>query len=465
MKGIDWAGLVRMGRTQAAGLLAHLPGRTPSQPLPDPLPKPLAGPEAAPRRAPTADDGTKSGPIKSGPIKSGPVGRLTGAALAGPAAIIARAAAPLKARLARQPAPLQAAKSVPAAAAPDRSRRIMRTAAVGVATLSVAFAAGNFVQSGAGAPDRGTAGPPRGAALATSDAGRGAGPGSAVAPTGIVELAAPAEAALAPPPAARALAAPSSAVLARADGPATPDILPAPGGATPVTALAAVAPAPACPVVFDLSARDGGLLDIALSAPCAAGRTVVLRHAGLAVSAALDDAGALALALPALDPAGAVALRFDDGTETAGAARVDLSELRRYAVQWQAPDAFALHAYEGAAAHGDPGHVSAASALAGAPAWPQPSGWMARLGDGLALVAEVYTFPVATGAAPRLSIEAEVTAATCGREILGETLLSIRGVVTVEDLTLVMPGCDDAIGDFLVLNNPLAGTTLASAAN
>ncbi|HMO73186.1 MAG TPA: hypothetical protein PKC84_16365, partial [Paracoccaceae bacterium] len=155
-----------------------------------------------------------------------------------------------------------------------------------------------------------------------------------------------------------------------------------------------------------------------------------------------------------------------DGSEALAAAAVDLSGLRRYAIQWQAPDAFALHAYEGGAGFGDPGHVSAASPHLASAGMPQVSGWLARLGDPvLPLVAEVYTFPDAPGAAPSLAIEAEVTLATCGREMLGETLLSVRGLVTAEELTLAMPGCDGAIGDFLVLNNPLSETTLASAAN
>ena len=85
------------------------------------------------------------------------------------------------------------------------------------------------------------------------------------------------------------------------------------------------------------------------------------------------------------------------------------------------------------------------------------------LGDAsapLPLLAEVYTLP-ATGKV-ELSVEAQVTAQTCGRELLGEMLDSRDGKVRVQDLSMAMPGCD-ALGDFIVLNNPRGDLTLASS--
>lgn len=442
MKGIDWAGLAEKGRAQAVGLMAHLPGRTPPEPLPHP--------EAAPWMAPKPAEGKGAGPFERLRGMAAALRRGGDGADAPAAGLLARAIAPLRARLSRP-----GAEAAPAVAAPDRSRRLMRTVAVGVATLSVAFVAGNFVQSDLGAPRQ-----------MNPEANPRTAGNAAAAPTGIVQLAAPAEATVAGAPAPAALPEPSAAALARADGPGLPaaPAVPAAPETLKQSETTVAAAAPACPVTLDLAAGAGGLLDVTFAAPCAAGETVVLRHAGLAFSAALDAAGGLSLTLPAFDAAGVVTLRLADGTDAEEAAPVDLSGLRRYAVQWQAPDAFALNAYEGGAAHGEPGHISASGPRAVTLA-PQPSGWMVRLGEGLPLVAEVYTFPDAPGAAPRLSIEAEVTEATCGREMLGETLLSVRGLVTVEELTLAMPGCEDAIGDFLVLNNPLSETTLAAAVN
>ena len=73
-----------------------------------------------------------------------------------------------------------------------------------------------------------------------------------------------------------------------------------------------------------------------------------------------------------------------------------------------------------------------------------------------ALMAEVYTFPTLTSdSAGRigLSVEAEVTAANCGRQIAAQTLQLKPGeTLRSRDVTLDMPACD-ANGDFLVLKN------------
>jgi hypothetical protein len=76
------------------------------------------------------------------------------------------------------------------------------------------------------------------------------------------------------------------------------------------------------------------------------------------------------------------------------------------------------------------------------------------------MLAEIYTFPAQT--TPHLTIEAAITATTCGRELIGETLFSDGGKVTVAELTMAVPGCDD-LGGFVVLNNPLSDMKLALA--
>mgnify|MGYP006147623581 CR=1 FL=1 len=61
----------------------------------------------------------------------------------------------------------------------------------------------------------------------------------------------------------------------------------------------------------------------------------------------------------------------------------------------------------------------------------------------------------------RQVVEAAVTEATCGRELLGETLTSRGGAVEVAELTLAMPDCA-AAGDILVLKNLVPEMTLAA---
>ena len=84
------------------------------------------------------------------------------------------------------------------------------------------------------------------------------------------------------------------------------------------------------------------------------------------------------------------------------------------------------------------------------------------LGNGsvdLPMLAEVYTYPEA--GKTEVVVEAEVTEATCGREMLGETILSSRGAIEVQELTLAMPDCL-AMGDILVLKNLAPDTKLAN---
>lgn len=207
-----------------------------------------------------------------------------------------------------------------------------------------------------------------------------------------------------------------------------------------------------CAMSLEVFAEDAAMIGVTLLAPCRAGQRVVLLHGGLAVSMQTLATGSLFATLPAMEATGAVEARFDDGATLQAAAAVpELAGLRRFAVQWQDTDRFALNGFEGKADYGDAGHRTVLN------------GGVMALGDSSAkpaLLAEVYTFPDPEDA--RVTVEAAVGDATCGRELLGETLYSSGGVVRVDELTLAMPACD-ATGGFVVLNNPLPDMTLAAA--
>jgi len=216
--------------------------------------------------------------------------------------------------------------------------------------------------------------------------------------------------------------------------------------ARPVPPVTAADP---CPVTLDVMADPGAMLGVTLIAPCRPTERVVLRHAGLAVTAMTTATGALFASLPGLQSDAVVEVKFADGSAVeAGLALPELVALRRFGVQWQGDDAFQVYGLEdGTAMSAErPGFAPIGLATV-------TGGFLTRLGDPTApnpLFAEIYTYP-ADGAADLL-IEAAVTPVTCGREILGETLASVAGEVTITDLTLAMPACD-AAGDFLVLNN------------
>lgn len=220
--------------------------------------------------------------------------------------------------------------------------------------------------------------------------------------------------------------------------------------ADPVTTdLATVDP---CAPSLEAFAEEGAMIGITLLAPCRADARVVLQHGGLAVAMRTLATGSLFTALPAMEATGEVVARFDDGTVLQAAAPVpELATLRRIAVQWQKTDRFTLNGFERGADYGETGHKTAAN------------GGVLALGDPSAqppMLAEVYTYPDPEDA--RVTIEAEVTPDLCGRELMGETILSQGGTAQVQDLTLAMPECD-AQGGFVVLNNPLADMTLAAA--
>lgn len=222
----------------------------------------------------------------------------------------------------------------------------------------------------------------------------------------------------------------------------------------------------ACPVSLELSNADNALIAVTLVAPCHANERVVLKHAGLTVTAKTTLTGALFADLPALLQDAQVEVMFKDNTSVAASVAVpEMATLRRFAVQWQQDDAFQLHGFEDGSDFGGPGDVSQVTPhqpVAGAPA---KGGFMTLLGDAstdLPMLAQVYTYPKDSKIKPEIVVEAAVTPATCGREVLGQTLQTTADAVNVSDMSLAMPDCD-AVGDYLVLKNLVPDMTIAAA--
>ena len=190
-----------------------------------------------------------------------------------------------------------------------------------------------------------------------------------------------------------------------------------------------------CTAALDIFTGDEATLSVTLTAPCAANQTVVLRHAGLAVTYQTTASGALFADIPALDAEGVVTVRLQDGLELSGASPVpEVASLNRLVVQGIADDRFSLQ-------------TDLPRLALGEPVGPVP------------LLAEVATWPA--GQTPSLAIEAGVNGATCGRELIGEVILSEAGQITRNDLTFAMPECDGEDG-FVALNNPLPDMKLAA---
>lgn len=211
-----------------------------------------------------------------------------------------------------------------------------------------------------------------------------------------------------------------------------------------------------CSVTFDSFGDQAAMISLSLLAPCHPNERVVVRHGGLAISEMTTAAGGLFLSLPALEKSAKVEIRFADGSSAVTIAEIpEMASVRRFGVQWQADDAFQIHAFENGANYGDTGDVNADNMQTPAPGVPTIGGFLTVLGDPTTanpLMAQIYTYPSEARDSAKVVVEASVTAKTCGRELIGETLSSVGGTTKITDLTLSMPDCD-GIGDYLVLNN------------
>ena len=235
----------------------------------------------------------------------------------------------------------------------------------------------------------------------------------------------------------------------------------APEVARPLTVAKPVAPV--CNTVLGLRQQPGAMIGIALTAPCHKAERVVLRHAGLAVTAVIGADGGLATQLPAMATDGKIEILFRDGsTVAAGLAMPEVVLMRRFGVQWRGVAAFDVHGFQNGADYGQTGDISPVNPGMAVAA---TGGFLSVLGDASVdnpLMAEVYTYPMDPTAQTQVVVEAAVTAATCGHDLLGQTLMSERGAGAAADLTLAMPDCS-GIGDFLVLKN--LATDMKIAAN
>ena len=240
---------------------------------------------------------------------------------------------------------------------------------------------------------------------------------------------------------------------------------PAPQQAETVQAEAVVAKDD-CALSVAANALPGAVVKLDVSAPCQAGKRLTVHHQGMMFTVALDDTGHLTQEVPALATSAVFIIEPQDGmAEVAVVPVPDLSEIDRVALQWTGNSGFEIHARENGADYGAPGHVWHGSDPASG------MGHMVRLGDDSQLaprLAEVYSFPRAAeqaGETVEISVEAEITAINCGRDVEAQALTLHRAggqsKLQTRDLTLAIPDCA-AKGDFLVLNNLLENLKIAS---
>lgn len=224
----------------------------------------------------------------------------------------------------------------------------------------------------------------------------------------------------------------------------------------------------ACDVTLEATHSPGAMVALDFKAPCHVNETVTISHQGLIFTAVTSDIGHIAIQVPALAMVADFDVELIDGGLISATINVpDIASYDRVAVQWVGASGLRIHALEMGADFGERGHVWAKAPQSVATAIQARGGYITELGKidfpGAKHV-EVYSFPTGQMQKPgvvRLSVEAEVTAETCNKEINAQALQSgVDGGISIVDLSLSMPACD-AIGDFLVLNNLLRDLKIA----
>lgn len=207
-------------------------------------------------------------------------------------------------------------------------------------------------------------------------------------------------------------------------------------------------------------------VDLYVLAPCFQNDRVTVHHNGMMFNVETDNVGTLMMTIPALTENAVFIVELTSGKGAVATTQVpDLADYHRVVLQWVGESAFQIHAREFGADYGTPGHI-----------WigmddTTPSdrqGSIIRLGTAGALAphqAEVYTFPRGLSrqsGTVSMSIEAEVTADNCGRDVAAQTIeLGSDGGLKTRDLVLTVPDCT-TIGDFLVLNNLVDDVKIAA---
>ena len=238
------------------------------------------------------------------------------------------------------------------------------------------------------------------------------------------------------------------------------DLPPAPEG---------LAEQPTCEISAQAVTEPGAMVMLTLDAPCAPNERLTVHHNGMMFTHATDESGGATFTVPALAQDAVFIMAFSNGDGAVAQAKVaDMADYDRVVLQWRGNAGFELHAREFGAGYGDKGHQWSGRTPDAEGFAAGTTGMITKLGDTLSpepLMAEVYTFARAMTAQPGvidMSVETEVTANNCGREIEAQSLeIGPDGALKTRNLTLSVPDCD-AIGSFLVLNNLVSDLKVAS---
>jgi len=221
-----------------------------------------------------------------------------------------------------------------------------------------------------------------------------------------------------------------------------------------------------CGLAATATAMPGAVVALDVIDPCRPGGRIDIIHAGLTISAKTDATGLLTVDFPALETPAFFTLRNDAGEEAVTLAGLpDLTNFARAAVFWEGDLAIELHAFEGGAEFGTPGHIWQEATGDLADAIIGTGGVLTGLGDATLTaprLAQVYSIARARRDEVRLSVDVPITPTNCGRPISAQSLHLVPGEqADIRPVTLTLPGCD-GVGDYLLLQNLFDDPRLAS---
>lgn len=224
-----------------------------------------------------------------------------------------------------------------------------------------------------------------------------------------------------------------------------------------------------CNTGLNAKRLPAAVIELTVIAPCFDDASFVVKHAGLAFSAVTDGDGNAIVNVPALVTDAAFSVLFENILQAT--TDIFVPELRQYdraVLQWKNTNNMRLHAFEGGAQIGDPGHVWSASVHTAQDTREGRHGFVAYLGDAEADIpyqAEVYTFPAGQmnrNVAVDLRLGISVSEANCAREVEAQTIQTNAGETLVtSEIVIEMPSCDQ-VGEVVFLSNQFVDLKLAS---
>ncbi|MDP5086764.1 MAG: hypothetical protein NWQ23_15200 [Yoonia sp.] len=237
----------------------------------------------------------------------------------------------------------------------------------------------------------------------------------------------------------------------------------------PVLGTIMATPIIGCQTTLTTKRQPAALVELTIDAPCFANSTFTVRHNEMLFSGVTDRTGTALVTVPVLTTDAMFYVAFDNIVQAS--TEIFVPELRQYdraVLQWEGTENMRLHALEGGAQIGDPGHVWSASIHTAEDARSGRYGFVVYLGIAqgeLSYQAEVYTFPAGqmnTDAVVDLLVGVSVNEANCGREVDATTIqTNAAQTLVTSDVAIKMPDCDQ-IGQVALISDKFADLTLAA---